>query len=189
MERPGGWGWRRWSWRRRWGASVIAGVSVPDKKEFATAAGADRVLCYGRDGDSYRTFKTEVKQAATELGHSEGVDVVIDMVQGELFEAALMSVIRPLGRICLVGFTAGQKPIRPGLLLIKEAAVIGSLWSGWAGRHPREHQQNVAEIIDFLGNRPGPAACRPGVSAREFSRGVRAVRKQPWAGEHGRQLR
>ena len=132
------------------GASVIAGVSVPDKKEFATAAGADRVLCYGRDGDSYRTFKTEVKQAATELGHSEGVDVVIDMVQGELFEAALMSVIRPLGRICLVGFTAGQKPIRPGLLLIKEAAVIGSLWSGWAGRHPREHQQNVAEIIDFL---------------------------------------
>ncbi len=101
-------------------------------------------------GDSYRTFKTEVKQAATELGHSEGVDVVIDMVQGELFEAALMSVIRPLGRICLVGFTAGQKPIRPGLLLIKEAAVIGSLWSGWAGRHLREHQQNVAEIIDFL---------------------------------------
>ena len=85
------------------GASVIAGVSVPDKKEFATAAGADRVLCYGRDGDSYRTFKTEVKQAATELGHSEGVDVVIDMVQGELFEAALMSVIRPLGRICLIG--------------------------------------------------------------------------------------
>ena len=85
------------------GASVIAGVSVPDKKKFATAAGADRVLCYGRDGDSYRTFKTEVKQAATELGHSEGVDVVIDMVQGELFEAALMSVIRPLGRICLIG--------------------------------------------------------------------------------------
>ena len=33
---------------------------------------------------------------------------------------------------------------------IKEAAVIGSLWSEWAGRHPREHQQNVAEIIDFL---------------------------------------
>ena len=132
------------------GALVIAGVSVPDKKEWPTMAGADRVLCYGRDREAHRAFKDEVRHAAAELGHSDGVDVVIDMVQGALFEAALVSSIRPLGRICLVGFTAGQQPIRPGLLLIKEATVIGSIWAGWARRHPREHQQNVAEIIKFL---------------------------------------
>ena len=132
------------------GALVIAGVSIPEKTAFPAAAGADRVLCYGRDRDSHKRFKNDVKQAATELGHPEGVDVVLDMVQGELFEAALVSSIRPLGRICLVGFTAGQKPIRPGLLLIKQAAVIGSIWAGWAAANPDGHQRNVAEIVDFL---------------------------------------
>ncbi len=117
--------------------------------ELPAAAGADRVLCYGRDRDSFKAFKTAVQKAATELGHPHGVDVVVDMVQGELFES-LVSTVRPLGRICLVGFTAGQKPIRPGLLLIKGAAVVGSMWALWAAMHPEAHQQNVREILAFL---------------------------------------
>ena len=132
------------------GALVIAGVSVAEKKSFPAAAGADRVFCYGRDRDSHKAFKNDVKQASVELGHPNGVDVVLDMVQGALFEAALVSVIRPLGRICLIGFTAGQKPIRPGLLLIKQAVVIGSIWAGWAARHPERHQQHVSEMLGFL---------------------------------------
>ena len=132
------------------GARVIAGVSIPEKKALPAAAGADRVLCYGRDRKSHRAFKNDVKQAAAELGHPEGVDVVIDMVQGDLFEAALVSSVRPLGKLCLVGFTAGQKPIRPGLLLIKQAVVIGSIWAGWAKANPDGHQRNVAEILGFL---------------------------------------
>ena len=132
------------------GAHVIAGVSVPDKQEFPASVGADRVLCYGRERDSYRRFKSDVKQAAGELGHPEGVDVVIDMVHGDLFDAALISSVRPLGKICLVGFTGGQKPIRPGLLLIKQAAVVGSLAGPWARANPERHQENVAEVLNFL---------------------------------------
>ncbi len=46
------------------GASVIAGVSVPEKQEFPESVGADRDLCYGRERDSYKSFKNAVKQAS-----------------------------------------------------------------------------------------------------------------------------
>ena len=109
------------------------------------------MLCYGRDRDSFKAFKVAVQKAAVELGHPHGVDIVVDMVQGDLFES-LISTVRPLGKICLVGFTAGQKPIRPGLLLIKQAAAIGSMWGQWAAMNPEAHQQNVRQIIGFLEN-------------------------------------
>ena len=133
------------------GAQVIAGVSIPEKQDLPAAAGADRVLCYGRDRRSYRRFKDDVRRAAAELGHPDGVDVVIDHGPGRAVRGGpgLVDPARSAGS-CLVGFTAGQKPIRPGLLLIKQAVVIGSIWAGWANAHPDAHQRHVAEILDFL---------------------------------------
>ena len=132
------------------GVKVIAGVSTEEKAKYPRAAGANVVLTYGRDKESYKEFKNQVKTASKELGRPLGVDCVLDMVQGDLFEAALISAVRPLGRICLIGFTAGQKPIRPGMLLIKQAAAVGSLWGFWAAMNPEAHQQNVREILGFM---------------------------------------
>ena len=132
------------------GAKVIAGVGSEEKMKGPEEAGADRVFCYGRDLDRHRLFKKQVKEACEELGHADGVDVVIDVVQGDLFEAALVSSVRPLGKICLIGFTAGQKPIRPGLLLIKQAAVVGSLWGPWSRANPEAHRKHVSEVLEFI---------------------------------------
>ena len=131
------------------GAKVIAGVSHMDKGALPSAAGADKVLPYGRDKDQHRKFKAEVKAAAAEMGHPNGVSLIIDVVNGDLFES-LVSCVKPLGTICLVGFVGGQKPLRPGLLLIKEARVVGSLWGRWARENPASFRRNMNEILDFM---------------------------------------
>ena len=132
------------------GATVVGGVSRDARRQTILDAGADAAFVYGNDANSYKTFKNEVREYMVSEGRPEGFDVILDMVQGDLFETALLSLIRPLGKVCLIGFTAGQKSIRPGMILIKQASVVGSLWSPWARANPEQHRSNAAEVMQFF---------------------------------------
>jgi NADPH:quinone reductase-like Zn-dependent oxidoreductase len=68
------------------GAKVIAGVSTQEKGTLPGLL-ADKVLIYGRDRESYKKFKEDVKAAAADLGHPEGNDVRAFVVCTILFNS------------------------------------------------------------------------------------------------------
>src|SRR3546814_8677493 len=81
---------------KAYGARAIAVVSTDEKAEIARLAGADDVV-------RLETFKDEVKA----LTDGKGVDVILDVVGGDIFTDSLRS-LAPQGRLLVVGFAAGQ---------------------------------------------------------------------------------
>ncbi|MEY4696639.1 MAG: hypothetical protein RIT14_1067 [Pseudomonadota bacterium] len=117
------------------GARVIACARGADRLAIARAAGADAVI----DSDT-----PDLKAALKDMG---GVDVVYDPVGGAAFDAALRAM-RPDGRLLAIGFASGQVPQVPAnLLLVKNIAVLGFWWGGYAG-HPVA-RQSLATLIDW----------------------------------------
>ena len=109
-----------------YGAKVIAVVSTDEKAAVARQAGADEtVLVAG--------FKDAVK----ELTGGRGVDVVLDVVGGDVFMDSLRS-LAPLGRLLVVGFAAGQgiPEVKVNRLLLNNVDVRGVGWGAYAMVRP-----------------------------------------------------
>lgn len=104
------------------GATVIATASSEEKLALAREHGADHGVLSTDD----------VRARVTAL--TGGIDVAYDPVGGEMFTASL-HLVRPQGRILIIGFASGEVPQIPANhLLVKDAAVLGfSL--GQARRH------------------------------------------------------
>ncbi len=107
------------------GARVIAVVSTEAKAEVARAAGADETV-------PVVGFLAAVK----ELTDGRGVDAVVDVVGGDLMTDSLR-VLAPLGRVLVVGFTAGAIPeVRVNRLLLNNIDVRGVGWGAYAMVRP-----------------------------------------------------
>ena len=108
------------------GARTIAVVSTGAKAAVARAAGADETVLL--DG---------FKDAVTGLTEGRGVDVVVDVVGGDVFTDSLR-VLAPLGRLLVVGFAAGQgiPEVRVNRLLLNNIDVRGVGWGGFAFSRP-----------------------------------------------------
>ena len=103
------------------GARTVAVVSTPEKADFVRALGADEAVLV--DG-----FLPAVK----ELTGGAGVDVVVDVVGGDLMTDSLRA-LAPQGRLMVVGFTGGSIPaVKVNRLLLNNIDVRGVGWGAFA---------------------------------------------------------
>lgn len=111
---------------KAWGATVYAVVSDSAKADVARAAGADAVV-----------LAEGFKDAVADLTSGRGVDIVVDPVGGDRFTDSLRS-LAPLGRLLVIGFTAGSIPeVKVNRLLLGNLDVVGVGWGAfWTAPGP-----------------------------------------------------
>ncbi len=107
------------------GARVLAVASSEEKRELARSAGADEAIPV----EGFR-------EAVTGLTDGRGVDVVVDVVGGDLMTDSLRS-LGTEGRLLVIGFTAGGIPaVKVNRLLLNNIDVRGVGWGAYAMVRP-----------------------------------------------------
>jgi len=123
-----------------YGARTIAVVSSEAKAAVAKRAGADEtVLVAG------------FRDAVMDLTGGRGVDVVLDVVGGDVFLDSLR-VLGTQGRLLVVGFAAGQgiPEVKVNRLLLNNTDVRGVGWGAYAMTRPGYMQQQWAELLPMM---------------------------------------
>src|SRR5512139_920071 len=124
-----------------YGARVIAVVSTEGKAQVARDAGADEAILV-------EGFRDKAK----ELTGGRGVDVVVDVVGGDLMTDSLRS-LAPLGRVLVVGFTAGAIPeVKVNRLLLNNIDVRGVGWGAYAMVRPGFMRKQWDALVPMMGS-------------------------------------
>ncbi|MEJ2578299.1 MAG: zinc-binding dehydrogenase [Kineosporiaceae bacterium] len=107
---------------RQWGAGrVIATASTPVKRELALRLGADAVL-----GIPDGATAEEVAGLLREANGGHGVDLVLEMVGGPVFDGSLLA-LAPFGRVVSYGQASRvpPAPVDPAALMAGSRTVSG----------------------------------------------------------------
>jgi NADPH2:quinone reductase len=93
---------------------------------------------------------TDLDTAVDELTDGRGVDVVVDPVGGDRFTDSLRG-LAPLGKLLVIGFTAGDIPtVRVNRLLLNNIDVVGVGWGGYALGRPGYLRGQWDELLPHL---------------------------------------
>jgi len=139
------------------GMRIIGGVTSAEKAALVRANGAEATVDL-----SAGNLRDSLRDEIYALTGGAGVDLVVDMVGGDVFDAAIRA-IRPGGRIAIVGFASGRIPeIKAGYLLVKRLTAIGSPLT--SGRDDGEALKDagMAELFGLY----EAGGLRPVISAR-----------------------
>jgi NADPH2:quinone reductase len=113
------------------GAKVFAGVSNAAKAPTVLAAGADDFIDL-----STPNLRDSLREQVFAKNRGGGVDVVIDPIGGDPFDAALRALAWR-GRLVVVGFAAGRIPeVKVNYLMLKNIEVSGLQISDYRKRRP-----------------------------------------------------
>ena len=127
---------------KRWGAGrIIATASTPEKRALALELGADVAIDSQVD---------DLTAALREANGGRGVDVVLEMTGGPVFDASLRA-LAPLGRLAVFGM-AGRVPphdIPVGMLMARSTAVIG-FWLVHVVQRPAMLAEAVTDLLGML---------------------------------------
>ena len=160
------------------GAHAIGGISRPERTELVQRCGAQSVVDL-----SVPDLRESLRAQLRPLTAGRGVDVVLDTVGGEVFDAALRALAWR-GRMVVIGFASGRIPeVKTNYLLVKNIAVSGLQVSDYRDRDPAWMRRAQAELFDHY----TAGRLRPVVTARlpldAFAEGLASFGRRGMAGK------
>jgi NADPH:quinone reductase len=127
------------------GAKVLAAVSSSAKSSIALQAGADDIIDL-----SAANLRDALRDQVFAKNGGMGVDIVIDPIGGDAFDAALRALAWR-GRLVVIGFASGRIPsVKANYLLVKNIEVSGLQVSDYRKRTPDLMTQCLQEIFAFF---------------------------------------
>ncbi|MBV8752578.1 MAG: NADPH:quinone oxidoreductase family protein [Hyphomicrobiales bacterium] len=141
------------------GAKVLAGIANPAKASLAREAGADALIDLSKDN-----LRDSLREQVFQNNSGNGVDIVLDPVGGDAFDAALRTLAWR-GRLVVIGFASGRIPsVKANYLLVKNIEVSGLQISDYRKRTPELMAQCIDEIFALYEAgklKPAPTITRP----------------------------
>jgi NADPH2:quinone reductase len=127
---------------KRWGAGrVIATASSAEKRRLALDLGADVAVDSTVD---------DLRGALREANDGRGVDVVLEMTGGRVFDQSL-AALAPLGRLATFGMASRRpaKPVEASQLMARSTAVIG-FWLAHLVQRPALLAEAVNDLLALI---------------------------------------
>jgi NADPH:quinone reductase len=126
------------------GGIALAGVASKDKENIVRESGADHVIDLAAPD-----LKESLRAQAFEKVGKQGVDIVIDMLGGDYFDAAVRALAW-CGRLVVIGFAAGRIPsIKANYLLVKNIEISGMQISDYRKRRPADMQACFSQVFEW----------------------------------------
>ena len=127
------------------GATVIAGVTSTEKGALAKAHGADHAIDL-----SAADLRESLRQQVFDVTDGRGVDMVLDPVGGDVFDAGLRALAYA-GRMVIIGFASGRIPETKGhYILLKNIAIVGAPLDIHFRMEPQTMDAAVADLLGMF---------------------------------------